>query len=128
MGPRVMRRPPPYTNGFVDRHGKARWYFRRAGFKRVPLPGLPWSPEFMAAYEQALAGQPLQIGGARTNPGTVRALAVSYFHSSDFRSFKPSSQAIYRGIMALFFLQYCDNRRPGLKPEPAVKLMAARTE
>src|SRR5262249_17394316 len=70
--------PPGYSNGFIDRHGKARWYFRRAGFKKVPLPGLPWSPEFMAAYEQALAGQPLQIGGARTSPGTVRALAVSY--------------------------------------------------
>jgi len=128
MGPRVMRRPPPYTNGFVDRHGKARWYFRRAGFKRVPLPGLPWSPEFMAAYEQALAGQPLQIGGARTNPGTVRALAVSYFHSSDFRSLKPSSQAIYRGVIDRFCIQYGDNRVAGLKREHVVKLMAARTE
>ena len=128
MGPRVMRRPPPYTNGFVDRHGKARWYFRRAGFKRVPLPGLPWSPEFMAAYEQALAGQPLQIGGARTNPGTVRALAVSYFHSSDFRSLKLSSQAIYRGVIDRFCIQYGDNRVAGLKREHVVKLMAARTE
>jgi len=128
MGPRVMRRPPPYTNGFVDRHGKARWYFRRAGFKRVPLPGLPWSPEFMAAYEQALAGQPLQIGGARTNPGTVRALAVSYFHSSDFRSLKLSSQAIYRGVIDRFCIQYGDNRVAGLKREHVVKLMAARAE
>ena len=65
MGSSVMRRPPPYCNGFIDRHGKARWYFRRAGFKKVPLPGLPWSPEFMAAYEQALAGQPAPIGAER---------------------------------------------------------------
>jgi hypothetical protein len=36
-----MRRPPQYVNGFIDRYGKARWYFRRAGFKKVPLPGLP---------------------------------------------------------------------------------------
>jgi hypothetical protein len=28
---------------------------RRRGFKRVALPSLPWSPEFMAAYEAALA-------------------------------------------------------------------------
>ena len=123
-----MRRPPQYVNGFIDRYGKARWYFRRAGFKRVPLPGLPWSPEFMAAYEQALAGQPLQIGGARTNPGTVRALAVSYFHSSDFRSLKLSSQAIYRGVIDRFCIQYGDNRVAGLKREHVVKLMAARTE
>jgi integrase len=128
MGPPLMRRPPQYVNGFIDRYGKARWYFRRAGFKRMPLPGLPWSPEFMAAYEQALAGQPLQIGGARTNPGTVRALAVSYFHSSDFRSLKPSSQAIYRGVIDRFCIQYGDNRVAGLKREHVVKLMAARAE
>ena len=40
MGSGVMRRPPPYCNGFIDRHGKARWYFRRAGLKRASLPGL----------------------------------------------------------------------------------------
>ena len=56
MGQRVMRRPPKFVQGFLDRHGNPRFYFRRAGFKRVPLPGLPWSPEFMAAYENALAG------------------------------------------------------------------------
>jgi len=82
----------------------------------------------MAAYEQALAGQPLQIGGARTNPGTVRALAVSYFHSSDFRSLKLSSQAIYRGVIDRFCIQYGDNRVAGLKREHVVKLMAARAE
>ena len=128
MGSSVMRRPPPYCNGFIDRHGKARWYFRRAGFKKVPLPGLPWSPEFMAAYEHALAGQPLQIGSARTSPGTVRALAVSYFNSSDFRSLKPSSQAIYRGVIDRFCIQYGDNRAANLKREHVVKLMAARAE
>src|SRR5215831_8464554 len=110
MGPPMMRRPPKYCNGFIDRHGKARWYFRRAGFKKVPLPGLPWSPEFMAAYEQALAGQPAPIGAERTIPGTLRALAVSYFNSPDFRSLKPSSQAIYRGIIDRLCIQYGDNR------------------
>src|SRR4029453_17722299 len=99
MGPRVMRRLPKFVHGFVDRHGKPRFYFRRAGFKKVPLPGLPWSPEFMAAYEQALAGQPLQIGGSRTKPGTLRALAVSYFASPAFRTLRPSSQYSYRNII-----------------------------
>jgi hypothetical protein len=32
---------PRYTHGFVDRHGRSRYYFRRPGFKQVPLPGLP---------------------------------------------------------------------------------------
>ena len=38
-----------YVHEFKDRHGKVRRYFRRPGFKRVPLPGLPGSEEFMTA-------------------------------------------------------------------------------
>ena len=121
-----MRRPPKYVQGFIDRHGKPRFYYRRAGFKTLALPGLPWSPPFMAAYEAALAGQPAEIGSARTNPGTVRALAVSYFNSSDFSSLKPSSQAIYRGLIDRFCIQYGDNRVAGLKREHVMRLMAAR--
>jgi hypothetical protein len=41
----------------VDRHGHVRHYFRRPGGKRLALPGLPGSNEFMAAYKAALAGE-----------------------------------------------------------------------
>jgi len=68
MGPRVMHRLPKFVHGFIDRHGKPRFYFRRPGFKQLPLPGLPWSPEFMRAYEEALAGQPALIGSERVKP------------------------------------------------------------
>jgi hypothetical protein len=39
MGPHLMRRPPKYVQGFIDRHGKPRFYFRRAGFKTVVAAG-----------------------------------------------------------------------------------------
>jgi hypothetical protein len=128
MGPRVMRRLPKYVHGFIDRHGKARFYFRRAGFKKIALPGLPWSPEFMAAYETALAGQPLQVGGARTKPGTIRALAVSYYNSVGFRSCKPSTQTKYRRIIDRLCREHGDKRAATLQREHVVKLMAARAE
>src|ERR1700716_4187956 len=102
MGPRLMSRPPKFVQAFIDRHGKPRFYFRRPLFPRVPLPGLPWSPEFMAAYETALAGQPAEIGATRVKPGTIRGLAVSYFNSLEFRSMKPSSQAVRRNIIERF--------------------------
>jgi hypothetical protein len=126
MGSSVMRRPPPYCNGFIDRHGKARWYFRRAGFKKVPLPGLPWSPEFMAAYEQALAGQPAPIGAERTIPGALRALAVSYFASPAFRTTRPSTQYTYRNIIDRLCTEHGDKRVALLQPEHVIKLLAAR--
>src|SRR5262249_12670818 len=99
MGQHLMSRPPKYVHGFIDRHGKSRFYFRKAGFKKVPLPGLPWSPEFMAAYEQALAAQPVQPGSAHVKLGTLRALAVSYFASPAFRTKKTGTQRSYRYII-----------------------------
>jgi len=51
-----------FVHGYIDRHGRPRYYFRRTGFKLVPLPGLPWSPEFLAAYEAALTGQRVDVG------------------------------------------------------------------
>ena len=62
MGQRLISRSPKYVKTYLDRNGKPRFYFRRRGCKSVALPGLPWSPTFMAAYEEALAGQPMQIG------------------------------------------------------------------
>jgi integrase len=128
MGPSVMRRPPKYVNGFIDRHGKPRFYFRRAGFKKVPLPGLPWSPEFMAAYEQALAGQPAPVGAERTIPGTLRALAVSYFASSPFQTAKPSTRYTYRNVIDRLCAEHGDKRVALLQRDHVVKLLAARSK
>jgi integrase len=126
VGPRLKL--PKYVHGFIDRHGKPRFYFRRAGFKKVGLPGLPYSPEFMATYEEALAGQPLQVGASRTKPGTMRSLAVSYFNSMDFRSMKPRSQAEYRWVIERFCTEHGDKRVALLQREHIVKLMAARAD
>ena len=40
-------------HAFIDRHGRARFYLRRKGHKKVPLSGLPWTPHFMKVYEAA---------------------------------------------------------------------------
>lgn len=135
MGPNLMRRPPKYVQGFIDRHGKPRFYFRRPGFKSVALPGLPWSPEFMEAYEQALAGQPAQVGAGRVKPGTIRALAVSYYNSLAFRSMKPITQSVYRNIIDRFCREtdkngqvHGDKRAAMMQREHIVKLMAARAD
>ena len=85
----MSRRLPKYVNGFVDRHGRAHHYFRRPGRKSVRLPGLPGSPEFMAAYNAALTGgvvhdveTHVEIGASRTIDGTVNALVAAYLDCS----------------------------------------------
>jgi integrase len=124
---------PRYVHGFVDRHGKARFYFRRAGFKKVRLPGLPWSQDFMAAYERALAGQPAAIGAARVLPGTMHALAVAYFNSTEYHAMKANSQRVRRNIIEKFCREVdsnglCngDKRAALLQREHIVGFMAAR--
>src|SRR6266436_2598109 len=124
MGPRLKL--PPYVHGFIDRHGKPRWYFRRPGFKRVPLPGLPWSPEFMEAYQNALAGQPMPIGAERVIPGTLRALAVSYFASPEFLKTRPSTKYTYRNVIDRLCAEHGDKRVALLHREHVIKLLAAR--
>ena len=124
---------PRYVHGFKDCRGRPRWYFRRRGFKKVPLPGLPWSSEFMAAYEQALAAQPQQVGSKRTKPGSMRALAVSYFGSLGFHSLRPSSQKVYRFLIDRFCQEkgannvaYGELPAATIRRENIVRLMAAR--
>ena len=110
MGPRVMRRLPKFVHGFIDRHGKPRFYFRRAGHKKLPLPGLPWSPEFMAAYQDAIEGAPrVEIGANRSRTGTVAAAVAGYFGSASFAmGLADSTRRTRRRILERFREQHGD--------------------
>lgn len=67
----------PHLSSFVDRHGKTRWRFRRAG-KTLAIPGYPGDSQFEAAYAAAIEGRKpvparvLAMPGAAL-PGTFRA-------------------------------------------------------
>src|SRR5262245_31860846 len=128
MGRHLMRRLPKYVHGFIDRHGRPRFYFRRPGFESKPLHGLPYSAEFMADYEAAMAGQPLPVGAHRARPGTMWALAQSYFASPEFRTLRQSTQRAYRGTIERLCKDHGDKRVADLRREHVVKLMAARAE
>src|SRR5262249_19704271 len=51
-----------------------------------------------------------QIGAERTIPGTLRALAVSYFASLAFRTTRPSTQYTYRNIIDRLCTEHGDKR------------------
>lgn len=102
-----------YVHEFKDRHGKVRRYFRRPGFKRLPLPGLPGSEEFMTAYQAALSGEAaprIEIGASRTKPGSVSALIARFYRSAQFAGLAKSTQATYRGIFERFRAAHGDKR------------------
>lgn len=89
-----------HVDRFRDRHGRTRFYFRRAHGPRAPLPGVPGSPEFMDAYNQALTGeQPSPRPKSLAAAGTFDRLALDYFASPEFLSLAASSQRTYRSVI-----------------------------
>jgi hypothetical protein len=106
----MKRRNPPLVHEYTDRHGKARYYLRRPGRPKVPLPGLPWSPAFMAAYELAKSDEaPVLIGASRTIPGSVNAAIVSYYQSPLFKDgLAKSTQTSRRAILERFREEHGD--------------------
>ena len=101
-----MRKPPKYVHGYIDCRGRPRWYLRRAGHKRVPLPGLPWSPEFMAAYEAAMAGEKIEPGKSKIKPGSVADLITLYYQTAAFTRLSDATRQTYRGILDRFRAEY----------------------
>ena len=86
-----------YISEYRDRHGKIRRYFRRPGSRLVPLPGLPGSIEFMAAYQAALAIKaPPPPSPRHVIAGSLAAVVAGYLRSAEFSNLSPTSQLSYR--------------------------------
>lgn len=136
-----MGRPlklPRYVHAFIDRHGRSRFYLRRKGQPKLALPGLPWSPEFMARYQEAMeTTKPTiaRIGADRIVPRSIRALAIAYYDSAAFKALKPITQGVYRNIIDRFCRetdhagQPCgDKSAVTLKANHVEKLMEVRSD
>lgn len=118
-----------HVHRFRDRHGRERHYLRVPGQKAIALPGPAGSPEFMSAYNQAIATLPAKpaIGAGRTQPGTLDALAINFYDGAAFKGLRESTQTAYRRIVEEMRAKH------GVKPVRAMdaigvgKLMAEKT-
>jgi integrase len=108
-----------------------RYYFRRGG-KNFRLPGQPGSDEFQAAYAAALASTS-DISADRTVPGTIGALAESYYQSGAWRDLPEDTRKNRRPIIdrfvgrnryrrvALLQRKHIENALEEIKAGPATK-------
>jgi integrase len=94
----------PYVDKWRDHTGVWRYYFRKGHGKRIPLPGRPGDPEFMAAYALACetTGDIRAARAAHDLLGSVNALAVSYYQSARFMEKSAATRTTYRGILDRF--------------------------
>jgi hypothetical protein len=120
---------PRFVNGFTDRHGKARYYFRRPGHKAVALPGLPYTTEFMDAYKLALAGitaPRTTIGSDRLQSGSVAKVVAGYLASVAFNALAPETKRTRRNILERFREQHGEKQVKLLRREHIVAMIEAK--
>jgi integrase len=102
-----------HVNAFANRkrtNGRVRYYFRRRGQKAIPLPGLPGSEEFMAAY------------------GTIDALCVSYYRSDAWlHGMDEATRQRRRGAIERFREQH-GSKRVALLRRDHIEGMLAKIE
>ncbi|MDE0052513.1 MAG: tyrosine-type recombinase/integrase [Rhodospirillales bacterium] len=87
------KNPFPGVNTVEDRHGKLRHRLRRTirGHSiDIYLPGPYGSPEFRAAYEQAIEGA--RGGRLRAKPGTMRYLVEAYREAPVYRNLSATTR------------------------------------
>jgi integrase len=114
-----------YAKSYVDRHGKARHYLRKPGSKPVKLPGLVGSPEFMAAYGEAISitSTRTEIAATRTRAGSINAVIVGYLSSAQYAGLAPASQRKYRRILEGLRRQHGDLGIATLERRHVVKML-----
>lgn len=99
----MRHKKPAYVHEYLDRHGKPRVYLRKPGEKRVPLPAPLYTPEFWAAYHEAMKGNAVPASVAdRVAPGSVSAAITGYYGSAEFKGLAASTKVSYRRILEGF--------------------------
>jgi len=95
-------KPLPYIKRFKDRHGRARYYYRRKGWPSVALPDpLKGMREFNAAYAAAEEKRPLKIGSRAKMTGTMEALIVEYMGSRQYLELAEASRTTYAAVLTM---------------------------
>lgn len=100
-----MTKRPKGVSSYRDRHGKLWWRFRQKGLKPSQTRALFDSADWWAWYNAALEGVADRQGARRpgaTKAGSLDALAVAYYTSSDWQLLSASTKATYRGILDRF--------------------------
>lgn len=108
----IARDLPKYCSWNTDRHGKRRVRFRKV-FYSTYLSGVPYSEEFMQRYHAALDGNTQQLQEFkedRVEHGTIDAVIVNFYRSTDFVKLKASTKKVRRNMLEKFRVEHGKKR------------------
>lgn len=122
---------PPYVRHWRDKKtGRPYSRFRHPNAPERSLPGLPWSTEFMEAYQAALtaavdAKQAAQttIGAGLAKPGSLRAAATAYLADTGWSDgLRDSTQKKRRRVVERFAEKHGDKQLVTLRADQLQQL------
>ena len=119
--------PFPGVSTKPDRHGKLRHRLRRTVDRRkvdAYPPGPYGSPEFRAAYEEAIEG--VRLATRRAQPGTIAYLIEAYLDSAAFRNLAPTTRSDKRPRLDWIRAAIGDGRYASIQPPHVEALMAKK--
>ena len=124
----LLKRTPvtlKYVQRFEDRHGRVRYYYRREGYPRVPLPN-PTDPSFMLDYMKASGAEMLPAASRNLTPkaGTISALVEAYYGSIEFLRNKKSSNEVTRRYLDRFAKEHGHRMAAEMTREHVTKIIA----
>lgn len=113
-----------------DRHGNVRVYFRKKPGPRIRIREPIGTPEFLAAYNAALAGRDYRPEPKRPallhrpGQGTLAWLVAQYYASPEFRMLGPTTQRTRQRILEKLCMRTDDAAKPTYGERPYALLEA----
>lgn len=112
----------------IMKNGRPHYYFRRPGYPRKVLPGYAGSAEFMKAYAEAMAGETIEVGSASTISGSMKALAIAWRASSQFKGLRPESRKTYIRLMDGFLAIHGDKSVKNAQPKHILVILEGMSD
>ena len=126
---RKSKREFPGASPYHDRHGRRRWRYRKGAFS-AELGTDYGSEDFVRRYEAAVEGrrEAGHVGASRTIPGSLSALAASYYRSPAFLGLAESTRATYRGVIEALRERHGSKRVSHMQRRHVLALMAEKAD
>jgi integrase len=108
----IARDLPRFCTWNTDRYGKRRVRFRK-GYYSTYISGIPYSESFMRNYHVAIEGNSNQLESVkeeRIGYGTIDAVIVNFYRSTDFLKLKASTRKVRKNMLEKFRIEHGQKR------------------
>lgn len=113
----------PFVTSYRSRHGKLYYRFRRKGYPPHTFKEPFGTKAFEREYAACLSREPMKPGKGRTAPGSVSDAILRYYADNAFQDLRPTTQAVYRGVLENFREAFGNDQMRGFDAERVAKLM-----